>query len=192
MWAFLSASKPNGEWEWRGGGTFLKSSCWVSLVEFIPPLQGSSQKSGIHGMVRRWWEGWGTAGCCQANVVPVPWLWKCGGGHGDYVHLCVMPRPEYISVFSDWSTGSRTISFPCCSLRIGCSTWSLLIPSSLSDCPHVGETLLFIVSANFSIYSNWINVLRGEKDSIRFKRKIKLPGFTLIFQTHLIKLPIFF
>lgn len=129
VWAFLSASKPNGEWEWRGGGTFLKSSCWVSLVEFIPPLQGSSQKSGIHGMVRGGGRDGGPQDVVRQMLSQFHGSGSVGVGMGT-MYICVlMPRPEYISVFGDWSTGSRTISLPCSSLRIGCSTWSLQSPA---------------------------------------------------------------
>lgn len=52
VWAFLSFSKQNAE-NGEVEKPYWKISCWFNLIEFIPPLQGTSQKSGIHGMVRK-------------------------------------------------------------------------------------------------------------------------------------------
>lgn len=70
-------------------------------MEFIPPLQGSSQKSGIHGMVRGGGRDGGPQDVVRQMLSQFHGSGSVGVGMGT-MYICVlMPRPEYISVFGD-------------------------------------------------------------------------------------------
>lgn len=153
-------------WEQGGGGAFLKIRCWFNPLECIPPLQGSSQESGIHG----WWEKGRRGGSLLEVVRQV--LFQLRGSSSGSVEgvwsrgsVCLCART---CMCTRGCEGSSLCSG--CSLRFGChtqSTWSQTHSLTLSGSAFSLEKSFFekkILEAFQSTVTR--NVLRGENTAM--------------------------
>lgn len=139
-----------------------------------------------------WWEaggrGRGTTGCCQQMLSQFHGSESVGVGMGT-MYLCAAAQDwaqvygqELIHCFQNHLTSFH-------SLGCGCSTWSLVSPVhwiTLLQSVIIFKKLFclsFLLTCQFMVI--WINVLRGEKDLIRFKRKNQTPGFHFDFSNSL-------